>query len=307
MLKFIKNSIIFILLGLVVGEAVTRVFKLTSEVPKRIVDIHGVQKYVPNQQGHWKGGKHMWQINEYGWAGIAPKSFDNLVTIIGDSFISNFMNPDVCHQGLILKQLLPENNFFEVARPGVSFIEAMDFTKRLDSLHPKIQLVYINESDFSESIIQLNRFSYMGQFDVETQKVIPGEMRSPKLKKILYNWKFMFYLYNRFPISLPKLPNFSIEKDIVPVKIPVGPYEYYKSMLDYTVANYAINNVVLIFKPETDVKLVRLCATYGFKTVHLDDSMDADWKFDYDFHWTCYGHNQVAKQVAQWVSDYLNN
>src|SRR5690606_35579075 len=123
----------------------------------------GVQKYLPNQEGYWKGGNHQWIINDYGWPGELPTKYDNLINIIGDSFIENFMNPNECHQSVFLKKLMPDYNFFEAARSGVSLIEAMEISKQIDSLNPKMTLIYVNENDFYESILNIKKLNDITQ------------------------------------------------------------------------------------------------------------------------------------------------
>ena len=104
-----------------------------TDLPQRTIDEYGIQKYYANQSGYWKGGEHKWMFNELGWPGELPEDYDNLITVIGDSFIENFMNPNECHQSKLLKKGLNNHNFIEAARSGVSFIEAMEISKQFDS------------------------------------------------------------------------------------------------------------------------------------------------------------------------------
>ncbi|MCF2493136.1 hypothetical protein [Dyadobacter chenhuakuii] len=186
--KLLLKFFIFLLGGFVIGEAIVRAYHLTSEVPKRYLDDNGIQRYNPDQQGSWKGGNHSWATNELGWTGTLPVSYDSLVTIIGDSFIENFMNPSDCHQDVLLKSKVPKMNFVEAGRSGVSFIEAMEI--------------------------------------------------------------IVFH---------PKLPD-------------------------------AIKN---------EVKAA------GFKTISLDSDGQDNWTFVYDHHWTCYGHNQAADQIASYLQELI--
>ena len=49
MRKFIKNIIFFLILGLVVGEIIARLFALSSDIPNRMIDETGIQKYIPKE------------------------------------------------------------------------------------------------------------------------------------------------------------------------------------------------------------------------------------------------------------------
>ena len=104
MKKFIINILIFFFLATLCSEIYIRLNHLSIDIPRRTIDEYGVQKYLPLQNGYWSNGTHRWQINKEGWAGELPPSFDNLITLIGDSHIENFMNPDSCHLGAILNK-----------------------------------------------------------------------------------------------------------------------------------------------------------------------------------------------------------
>lgn len=300
--QFLKKCALFLIIGVFIAEIITRMFFITSDIPSRFIDEKGIQKYIPNQTGKWKGGNHGWSINEQGWPGDLPESYNNLITIIGDSFIENFLNPEECHQAVFLKKLVPELNFMEASRSGVSFIEAMEITKELDSLSPQLQLIYIHDSDLEESILQIKKHSDITQLDLTEKQIINGELKSQGIKKILYNWKFLYYLYNRFPPNPPKVnktqssetPTTTIDKE---KKI----WESINLLLEYTASNYNIQNKVLIFRPESNIELINLAKKIGFKTLHLQINENESWSFDYDNHWTCDGHQNAAEQVGEFL------
>ncbi|MEQ8217985.1 MAG: hypothetical protein RH981_07110 [Arenibacter sp.] len=305
MKRFIKNIIVFIIFGLLIGEFIARWFALSSDIPNRTIDRYGIQKYIPNQHGTWKGGTHTWHINEKGWPGYLPKSNDNLITIIGDSFIENFMNPEECHQSVYLGKILPKYNYFEASRSGISFIEAMEISKQLDTLGPRFQVIHLHDSDLEESIMQLKKHNDITQLDVNKQKIIFGKMNSPGLKKILYNWKFMYYLYRRFPIWINK-PNKTQNSKITLKNNKEGfNFKYYKKLLEYIVANYNIDDKILVFRPESTSELVKFAKDFGFKTIQLKTDINDHWSFEHDSHWTCYGHEKVAEQVAEYLKSLI--
>ncbi len=305
MLKFFKNIILFLLFAILVGEIVVRLTHVVSDIPQRKIDESGIQKYYPNQEGYWLGGEHKWIINEYGWPGILPKKYDNLICVLGDSFIENFMNPNECHQAIYLKENLPEYNFFEASRSGVSFIESFEIAKQLDSLKPIKSLIYVHDSDFYESVTTIDRMKDVTQLDLEKNEIIFGEMKSPGLKKILYNFKLAYYFYNRFPINFSlafkqkeqpkkyKKKNNSKENKWLKNKTSV------QKLLKYIKENYNINDKILVFRTKSNKNLVDECIEMGFNTIFLDSTVDEkSWSFSYDHHWTCYGHGRVALQVS---------
>ena len=104
MKKLLLNIILFFLIAIAVGEVVVRLTHAMADIPQRTIDEYGIQKYIPNQDGYWKGGEHKWVVNKLGWPGELPQSNENLIMVIGDSFIENFMNPNECHQSAFLKE-----------------------------------------------------------------------------------------------------------------------------------------------------------------------------------------------------------
>src|SRR5690606_11881308 len=120
---------------------------------------------------------------------------------VGDSYIENIMNPMACNQGTFLNSYFKNIGFFEAGRSGVTFIEAMEITNLLDStIHPDLHLVYVSSDDFHESIANEHRYADRMQIDVASGVIMNGALKAPGAKKILYNWKLLYYLYLRFPL-----------------------------------------------------------------------------------------------------------
>ncbi len=306
MKTFIRDIIVFALLGLCLSEFIARTTYLTVDIPKREIDQYGIQKYVPNQTGSWKNNTHKWVINELGWAGKLPKSYDQLVTIIGDSYIENFMNPNECRQKNYLKNRFPNRNFLEAGRAGVSFIEAMEITKQFESYNPVNQLIYVSGNDFIESVKEIKPLYDITQLSIDNKEVIPGRMKSSTLKNTLYNWKFIFYLYRRFPLAnLKSIFNKkqSVEEKVTKNEKGAIELKKIKNLLDFVVSNYEIAGKTLVFHPSTNIKIIQKVKAVGFDVIILDDDDDnKSWTFEYDNHWNCYGHEQVAKQVATYLN-----
>ncbi|WP_417370872.1 hypothetical protein [Gelidibacter japonicus] len=299
MKNFFKNIILLLLIAVVVGEVVVRLTHAVADIPQRTIDEHGIQKYFPNQEGYWKGGAHKWTVNNSGWVGELPKSYDSLIIIIGDSFIENFMNPNECHQSVLLKKKMTNYNFMEAARSGVSFIEAMEMSKQLDTLNPIQTLIYLNDKDFYESAYNIEPHSDITQVDLKTNKINYGELKSPALKKILYKWKLLYYFYNRFPLQQPK-PNKMLKEEI---DKELKAYELKNrekvfQLINYTKKNYTVTNKTLVFHPNSSKEIINRCKSIGFNVIALDSSNDKTWTFEHDSHWTCYGHERTAQQVS---------
>lgn len=306
MKRFLKNIILFLLVVIVIGEIVVRVTHTMADIPQRTIDEHGIQKYFPNQDGYWKGGDHKWVINKLGWPGELPQSFDNLIMVIGDSFIENFMNPNECHQSAFLKENMEAYNFMEAGRSGVSLIEAMEISRQIDSLQPIHSLIYVNNEDFYESITQVKPMSDITQLDIKTNTIKYGEMKAPGLKKILYSWKLMYYLYNRFSLSNIINTNPKPETVTTNTEAKTDYTNEIQQLTKYIKQNYTTSDKTLVFHPNSEASIIEICKAAGFNIILLDSSNDASWRFDHDPHWTCYGHKQAAEQVSKQLINSTN-
>ena len=300
MITIIKNIITFLVIFFIIGEITVRLKNAVSDIPQRQIDESGIQKYYPNQQGFWRGGTHAWHVNELGWPGYLPKNYDNLISIIGDSFIENFMNPNDCHQSVFLKEKLKNFNFIEAGRSGVSFIEAMEISKQLSKYKPITNLIYVNDKDFYQSIVEIEKANDITQFSLDSKSVVNGEMKSPGLKKVLYNWKFVYFLYNKLSvIDLGLLDDDVNQKKIITDNSKINIEKVFQ-LLDYIELNYRIDAFTLVFHPHSNKEIIKKCEDIGFNIIILNDDIDdQSWSFEDDHHWTCYGHEKAAEQVSK--------
>lgn len=303
MKKFIKNIFCFVFIGLIAGEILARVFVISSDIPRRAIDRNGIQKYIPNQHGNWKGGGHSWQINELGWPGPLPSKSNNLITIIGDSYIESFMNPDSCHQSVLLKERFPNHNFIEAARSGINLIEAIKIANQLDSLKPIYHLLYIHDSDFEQSISQIKKIETISQLDTSSEQTIDGKMKSPFLKRILYNWKFAYYMYTTYLVKSNKIGHEITKK--VEIKEIEQNLIHFRKLLMFIKKESPIQNKILVFRPKSHQETIDLAREMGFKTISLIEPKNSKWSFEHDPHWNCYGHEMVSKQVFENLKEFM--
>ncbi|WP_149695205.1 hypothetical protein [Chitinophaga sp. CF418] len=288
------------------GEIIIRVFRLVPDVPQRFVDKTGIQRYIPGQHGYFTRATEPWHINQYGWLGMADTKNDTLISIIGDSYIENMMNPRSCNQGSLLKGYMPDYGFFEAGRSGVSFIEAMEISNFLDStIHPKYNLLYVSNSDFTESLTNKKRLSDIVQIDLKNNKILVGTLKSPKLKKMLYSCKLLYFLYLKFPV----LVNKEDKEKHQHTDASSQPFEEQdiNQLFQYCQNHYKIKKTMLVFHPGADKRVIQLASQYGFRTIILDSSQDKrSWALnENDGHWSCYGHSRVAEQVNEQLSKII--
>ncbi len=305
MKKFLKKIVIYTIYAFIFGEIVARVLVLSSDIPQRKLNTTGVQNFIPNQNGSWTNRSHTWQINSEGWAGTLPESYDNLITIIGDSFIENLMNPSDCHQDILLKNDLENHNFIELGRSGVTLIESMEISKfALKKYNPKLQLIYLGENDFEESISTIKRKKDITQWD--ENEVIYGKVKAPLLKKILYNLKFPLYLYRRFPLNIFKKKtkqHLTQKKDETEKEL--NKFIKYQKLVKFMKNNYYTTNIVFVVKPNNPAELTKLLKNENFNVIELSMGEDKTWSFVDDHHWTCFGHKRAASQVSRYLNEKL--
>lgn len=306
MKKFMIMLLSFLLFLTLSGELIVRVLKLTPDIPHLYVDQTGIQRYVPGQTGYFSEANAKWEVNNYGWLGVADTENESIISIIGDSYIENMMNPISCNQGSILKSYFKDYGFFEAGRSGVTFIESMQITKLLDStIKPKMHLIYVAADDFSESNATYRLKDRM-QLNLASNTIVNGELKAPGLKKILYNFKVFYYLYLRFPLFVSEKNKESHTETVKKVK--TIDYDGLKRILNYCQKNYDLSKIVLVFHPDTPQEIDSLARNYGFSTIKLNTTGDEkSWAVSSaDGHWSCYGHHEVAKQIKFYLSDYLN-
>ncbi|MHA7943507.1 hypothetical protein ACJOV8_010580 [Formosa sp. 3Alg 14/1] len=298
-MKHLKNILIFLIIFFIVGEVLVRLKHAVNDIPQRQIDQYGIQKYIPNQKGFWRGGTHAWHVNELGWPGVLPKDFNNLITIIGDSFIENFMNPEDCHQSQYLKQRMEAFNFLEAGRSGVSFIESLEIAKQLVKYKPLTHLIYVKDNDFYQSLVEVAPEHDITQYSLKKDTLVYGTMKSPGLKNILYNWKFMYYLYNKKDIVghwFSDNKEASKEKEIDHADENIA---LVYRLLERVQLHYKVDAITLVFHPNSNARIIEKCKAIGFNTIVLNSDNDELWSFKNDHHWTCYGHERAALQVSE--------
>lgn len=296
--KFLKNFIIFSLSLIIIGELLVRSFNLVSDIPHRLIDdVTGIQMYKSNQSGYFKNSKEKWIVNDYGWLGVSSIDKYPLFSIIGDSYIENMMNPISCNQGSVLQAQFTDYSFFEAGRSGVSFIESLEISKYLDTLiQPNHHLIYLGNSDFNESVVSMGRKTDIMQIDLNTKEIISPKLKSPFVKKIIYSVKLLYYLYLRFPLFVEKQNSAEITKINVKNKSVFNDSELI-DLFEYCSKNYNTNKILLILHPEIDERIVKLAKSFNFSNFVLKKS-EKSWRFSSeDSHWSCYGHEQAAKQI----------
>jgi len=301
MKKFIINFTLFVLFTIISGELIVRVFKLTSDIPHREIDeITGIQRYKKNQSGYYINNNEKWKVNEYGWLGISNVE-KTIISLIGDSFIENIMNPNKCNQGYILQSQFANYSFFEAARSGVNFIESLEISKDLNKkIIPEINIIYVQEEDIKSSLISNGLKPDLLQLDLKNKKIIKAKLKYPILKKILYSFKLGYYMYLNFPLLIQN-------DEIISVKEENNEFnkKEYSNFFKYCSENYDLSNIIIIFHPNTSKTIIKMAIDNKFNVYELIKEKESWIIGNKDNHWSCYGHSQVASQVANVLKTQL--
>ena len=299
MSKFIINILAYCFLLIGVLEITIRTFSLTNDVPQREKDINGLQVFKKNQEGIAFG--HQWKVNSDGFLGHNDKGGTNQLMIIGDSFIAGFHNPFGCKQSSIFKSY--GFDVFEIGRPGITFIEAIEFYKFYEPLvNPHKTIFLIANSDLKESIFEIKKKSDMSQFSVTTKEVYRGEIKAKRLKKVLYNFKTLYYLFLKYkksnnssktPFFNEKTKNFN-EKTKRANEIRSNDNEKISIMLDYIGYKYNLSNCLFVFRDKNDYKLFFEKNNINYLELKMSDKR---FKIKNNNHWNCLGHKVAAKKI----------
>lgn len=304
MKKYLLRIFTFIALGILIGEIGVRVFNLAVDVPEVYKDEGQLIKFQANQTGT-SVQRCKWIINSYGNFGPEPRSLDSLISIIGNSYIQNTMNPPECHQANYLAQFNQDYSFYPMSRDGASFLEFMEMAKSLEPLNPVKQMLYVHDEDFPYSIIELLDQPNAVQYSLETKEIRYVQMDNSKLKKLLYKFKFAYFLYRNYFV-LAELDLFNNNEEVTHEDQSFD-YESLGLLFDYVKENYKVANVLLVFFPESDQGLMDLAEQAGFEVMLLETDDYNSWLTSIGGHWSCYGHEEVARQVNHHLQQSMYN
>lgn len=300
MKRFILQTCLFLLAALLVGEIIVRAFSLI-DVPRLYKGTDKLIHFYPNQKGTFKNAlRPVWEINEYGYCGKAPESFDNLIVLYGDSFIENLMNPVSCHQNAFLKTSLPKYNYLEAARSSATLLEMLEKARNMDTLRPILEVLYVKDDDFLQSIDAPGATEEFVRLDLKNHKLLYSVYRESFFKDILHNCKFPYYMYRSLWLSRAAAhakQNHEQEKGFPELEII--------QLLEFLKTNYDLQKKIFVFFPNTDKRIVNMCIKAGFNTFMLKGDQDKSWQFENDPHWNCHGHEEAAKQVKVFIEQSL--
>lgn len=287
MRRFLFLIIKYFIALLLFLEIIIRIFPFTNDVPMRKINEFGLQVFRENQSGFFEG--FIWEVNSDGFLGHNDKNGENQIMILGDSFVENIMNPFSCRQSSLFKD--KGYQVFEVGRSGMTFIELLEFFKYLKPLvNPSKSVFIIDNIDFYESIVEIKKFNDRCQISIPDNEIYKGQIKYKNLKKILYNFKTLYYLYDKFRKSKKsEIKKQNIDKEIETRQ------NYTFKLLEFANENYDLNNSLFVFRNKNDFS--ESFRELNLEYIELNINNQEDLTFENDNHWNCNGHLKAFKKI----------
>lgn len=288
MRRFLFLIIKYFIALLLFLEITIRIFSFTNDVPMRKINEFGLQVFHENQSGFFEG--FIWEVNPDGFLGHNDKNGENQIMILGDSFVENIMNPFSCRQSSLFRD--KGYQVFEVGRSGMTFIELLEFFKYLKPLvNPSKSVFIIDNIDFNESIVEIKKFNDRCQISTLDNEIYKGEIKYKNLKKILYNFKTLYYLYDKFRRSKKS----EIKKQITNKEAETR-RNYIVKLLEFANENYDLNNSLFVFRNKNDFS--KSFRELNLEYIELNINNQEDLTFENDNHWNCNGHLEAFKKIS---------
>ena len=288
--RFLKTIVYYLITLTVFLEVIIRIFSLTDDVPMRKINDGGLQVFIENQNGFSHG--FPWRVNEDGFLGHNNKKGKNQLLIIGDSFVENIMNPFYCRQSNLFTEV--GYSVFEVGRSGITFIESLEFLKFYSSeVEPKMGLIFLDNSDFKESIVEIEKKSDRCQISMIENKILAGQIKGQKLKKFLYNFKTLYYLYKKFLRSRKQYSATNNTNEIPSHK------KYVESLITFAYENYNLSKTLFVFRNKNEYNDLFIQLQMNFIELKISEEK---YIIENDGHWNCDGHKEAFNQILKYLN-----
>lgn len=132
-------------------EFLVRVFHLTKDYPVRFIDEHGVERWVPNQEGYSVIGIRRqnfskFNINSSGYNSyrdFEPSKDKMELALVGDSFIEGFHQPYYNSIGKKIEAKLNGVEVYEIGYAGYDFADQLHVIHQYQSFFDLIDYVVI--------------------------------------------------------------------------------------------------------------------------------------------------------------------
>ncbi len=315
MKKLFLKSGLYILLILIVLEAIIRVFHLGKDTPTRFLDEYKVEKWVPNQNGFSVTGNRRQNFSEFhinnsgfnSYREFTPTHDQTEIALVGDSFIEGFHQDYYNSIGKKIENNVPGIEVYEYGYAGY------DFADQLHLIHS-----YKKQFDLIDHVILGIKFS--NDLTRSEYKVVSGRLAlDTPVNRLLKKSKLLVYcksigildppqelLYKIRKFIVSKQPEKQIdEKEALRIKDEkerkylanfeslINKYGYDKNRFTLLLDSRITSPIFLSYLDQNDFKYIDFSNT--FKESKRSTTLI------YDRHWNNHGRTLIARAISNYL------
>lgn len=317
MIKLFFKIGIYLLLMLLILEALVRLFHLAKDTPNRFIDEYKVEKWEPNQKGYEVTGNRRQNFAEYkinnsgynSYREFNPTKESIEIALVGDSFIQGFHQNYNNSIGKKIEITLPEVQVYEYGYAGYDFADQMHLVNS-----------YKDDFDLIDHVVlylDFNTDLTRAKYEVIQYRLA---LQTP-LNKALKKCKLLVYAKNIGLLDPPKRFIAKILNTIKGKKTSVKKVnqEEIKKKQNSKTKGYISNfkNLVKLYNfdkkrfyllldaSKTPHQFLNYLNENNFKFIDFNEEFKNAYKptyLIYDQHWNNYGRTLIAKKIAESIS-----
>lgn len=305
--------VLYTVLILISLEVLVRVFHLTKDYPDRYVDEHGVEKWLPNQNGYSVTGNRRQNFSEYHINSFGYNSYREFkpskdkveIALVGDSFIEGFHQNYYNSIGRKIENRLNGVEVYEYGYAGYDFADQIHLINEYKDQFDLIDYVVLGlkfENDLTR-----------GEYSVVEDRM---KLESP-LYKAIRQIKLLVYIRSigggeiakRFVNKLlasakPNNSQSSIqENDEKKQQLSALYIENFKNLVN----TYGFDKsrfILLLDSKETSDDFLLYLKDNNFKYMDFSEKLEKSKRpttLIYDKHWNNHGRNLIAELVVEYI------
>src|SRR5690606_17723025 len=186
MKKLLKKMVLYTVLILISLEVLVRVFHLTKDYPNRYVDEHGVEKWLPNQNGYSVTGNRRqnfseYRINSFGYNSyreFKPSKDKVEIALVGDSLIAGFHQNYYNSIGRKIENRLDGVEVYEYGYAGYDFADQIHLINKYKEQFDLIDFVILGLK--FENDLKRNKYTILEE-RMKLESPLYKTMRQSKL------------------------------------------------------------------------------------------------------------------------------
>lgn len=310
--------VLYTVLILISLEVLVRVFHLTKDYPDRYVDEHGVEKWLPNQNGYSVTGNRRQNFSEYHINSFGYNSYREFkpskdkveIALVGDSFIEGFHQNYYNSTGKKIENRLNGVEVYEYGYAGYDFADQIHLINKYKEQFDLIDFVFLGLK--FENDLKRNKYTILEE---------RMKLESP-LYKTMRQSKLLVYLQT---IGLLETPRMLLSKVI---NLVLGSGKNNEAVKEVNVedennkyiANFISlintygfdkNRFVFLLNEEKTPEMFLDYLNYnGYKYLDFGKTLKSSKRptnLIYDMHWNNHGRTLIAESIANYVQKQIYN